>query len=125
MILVGAILLFTKVQIDCASRRGFAVLLFLILAGLLVVIRTKYKDNKLVKWLILLTVVCAFFVIITTLSETLEGSVLFERFSSKTNEGDRLRKVYQAKALSLFFQSPLLGTGLGYVALKWVTFTSA
>jgi len=117
MILVGAILLFTKVQIDCASRRGFAVLLFLILAGLLVVIRTKYKDNKLVKWLILLTVVCAFFVIITTLSETLEGSVLFERFSSKTNEGDRLRKVYQAKALSLFFQSPLLGTGLGYVAV--------
>lgn len=117
IILAGAILLFTKVQIDCASRRGFAVLLFLILAGMLVVIRTKYKDNKLVKWLILLTAICALFVIITTLSETLEGSVLFERFSSKTNEGDRLRKAYQAKALSLFFQSPLLGTGLGYVAI--------
>ena len=68
IILTGTIFLFIKTQIDCASRRGFVVL-------------------------------------------------LFERFSSKVNEGDRLRKVYQAKALSLFLQSPLLGTGLGYVAV--------
>lgn len=117
IILTGTIFLFIKTQIDCASRRGFVVLLFLILAGILVTIQTKYKDNKFIKWLILLTVICAIFVIIVTLSETLEGSVLFERFSSKVNEGDRLRKVYQAKALSLFLQSPLLGTGLGYVAV--------
>ena len=115
MILAGAILLFAKTQIDCASRRGFVVLVFLILTGILVVIQTKYKDNKLIKWLVLLIAICALLVIITTFSETLEGSVLFERFSLKANEGDRLRKVYQAKALSLFLQSPLFGTGLGYV----------
>lgn len=117
MILIGTILLFIKTQIDCASRRGFVVLLFLILAGILVVIQTKYKNNKLIKCLVLLTAICALLVIITTLSETLEGSVLFERFGSKANEGDRLRKVYQAKALILFLQSPLFGTGLGYVAV--------
>lgn len=117
MILAGAILLFIKTQIDCASRRGFVVLLFLILTGMLVVIQTKYKDNKLIKWLILLIAICALLVIITTLSETFEGSVLFERFSSKANEGDRLRKIYQAKALTLFLQSPLFGTGLGYVEI--------
>lgn len=115
MILSGAILLFAKTQIDCASRRGFVVLVFLILTGMLIVIQTKYKDNKLIKWLVLLIAICALLVIITTFSETFEGSVLFERFSLKANEGDRLRKVYQAKALSLFLQSPLFGTGLGYV----------
>lgn len=117
IILLASILIFVKTQIDCASRRGFAVLVFLIVAGLLVAIRTRYRDNKAVKWLTLLAVICGFLAILTTLSETLGGSVLFERFSSKGNEGDRLRKVYQAKAFSLFLQSPLLGTGLGYVAV--------
>lgn len=117
IILLASILIFVKTQIDCASRRGFAVLVFLIVAGLLVAIRTRYRDNKAVKWLTLLAVICGFLAILTTISETLGGSVLFERFSSKGNEGDRLRKVYQAKAFSLFLQSPLLGTGLGYVAV--------
>lgn len=117
IILLVSILLFVKTQIDCASRRGFVVVLFLIVTGLLVAIRTRYRNNRIVKWLTVLSVICGILVILTTFSETIEGSVLFERFGSRGNEGDRLRKVYQAKALTLFFRSPLLGTGLGYVSV--------
>lgn len=116
LICISAILCF-KAQIDCASRRGFILLLFLLILGGLFSVEVKYKKKKIAKWLIVIMAICVALILITSFSNAFESTTLFERFMTDQNEGDRLRSVYQGKALTLFLRSPLFGTGLGYVAI--------
>lgn len=116
ILLLGCLILMAKAQVDCASRRGVVVLLCLLAGGLWINIQTRYKHNKLLRRMLLIAGSGMVFVSVIMLAYTLQDSVMITRLLTVGSLGDKLRVVYQKKAMELFLRSPLFGMGLGCMA---------
>lgn len=104
-------------QIMCASRRGFIVMLFLIVAYTFSILKVKYKKTFFLQLLITFSIIAVVLFIIITYGSDFSTLPVFQRIAGENNTGDVARLRYQSIAWALFKQSPLWGNGLGSVEL--------
>ncbi|UUM12848.1 O-antigen ligase family protein [Clostridiaceae bacterium HFYG-1003] len=115
-IIITSTLLCAKAQIDSASRRGFLILAFLLMAGIISYIHIKYKKKPLVRGLFFISMVLTVTVAIYLLADVFLTTTLFQRFLSGGEEGgDTGRKILMGLAFDYFLDSPIVGAGFGAI----------
>lgn len=102
-------------QVMCASRRGFVIMSFLVIAYIFSILKVKYRKNLFRKTLIVLSFIALVAFIFNTYSDTISSLTIFKRLSGVNTTGDIARIRYQSVAWGLFKESPLWGNGLGAV----------
>ena len=102
-------------QIQSASRRGFIVMVFMIVMNIVIsVIPFKIQDNSRKKLLIYsLIVIAGAFAFIELRDYILSSTVLGERLTGSMIGGDAARSRYHQFALEQFMRRPIFGVGVG------------
>lgn len=117
IIYLGLILLGFVTQVNCASRRGFIVYIFICgSAFLLINVNSDKTWRKMLCWIALIGGCLALYYIIGNLS-SYSNIPLVNRLLTKDTYSDQLRKYYKICAINLFKDSPLVGRGLGSVEI--------
>lgn len=103
-------------QIFCASRRGFIIMLFIIVCYLYSVyrIRLNRKGGQRLQFILLIIIAIVF--LFFNYKDRFMSSTIYQRFLGAYDTGDIARRRYQEIAWSLFTSSPVIGKGLGAVA---------
>ena len=117
VILIFSMVLLCAAQIMCASRRGFLVMLFLVVTYVFSLLNTIFKKNYYLKIIIIITIVTICFFLLSIYGSNLSALPIFERLSGNNTTGDAARMSYQAVAIQIFKNNPIIGSGLGSVAL--------
>lgn len=117
MIILGIPVIYFA-QFLSASRRGSAVLIFMLIGYLLLKFLSKETKVNFKISLTFLTIL--FFVVVVFYGGVLMNSlgeqfVVLKRFAGEFNYGDEARSNYQKVALELFRDNPLFGNGFGAV----------
>lgn len=115
LLLFLSIVLCFKAEIDCASRRGFVVAIFVIGLGSLFLFQKKFKGKPILKYITFVLIAIVIAIVGASVYETLLSSVLFSRFSNTGYMGDTGRTLLKRQAFQLFLSSPLFGVGVGAV----------
>ena len=120
ILLLAAILILAYAQIRSASRRGFLVMAFFILATIVWGIAPfNRKKSALEKIAFNFFTFLILAIAVILISEyVLNDTALGKRLLLKNTSGDVLRKKYQAVAWELFLAKPVLGAGLSGVTNK-------
>ena len=108
--------LITYGQLMGASRRGFIVTLFIIVAYLYCVIKIKTAGKYITRALAMLMGITILVALYYTLVSGNTNLAVIDRLHGSNTTGDIARERYHLVALSLFFDAPILGKGLGAVA---------
>ena len=114
IVIIGMGLQFVA-QINGASRRGIVVLLFILVAGFYTIVEVQYKRKPIVKVMFYFMVIFGIIIVVNAIVKKPDTLLLLERFRNTGYLGDALRRVYQEKAMELFFDNPLFGQGMGAV----------
>ena len=117
-LLLGAVL-YTVAQVNAASRRGFLVFAFVIGFVLWESVQIRNKNSPIAKVLLAVFIVICGVMIANLFVEKYADTVLVSRLlgtATDVAEGDRVRALLQAGAISLFISDPLFGGGLNSVA---------
>ena len=102
-------------QIICASRRGFIITLFLVVAYVFILLGTVYKRKHSIKILVAIGIICILAYVFINYESLFQSFSIFQRLSGINTTGDLGRMRYQKTAVDLFLDNFIIGKGLGAV----------